>query len=50
VNEKYDEGQIIFQARCKVKSTDTAEDVAGKVHQLEYKYFPQTIEKVLKSL
>ncbi len=47
VNENYDEGKIIFQAKCEVLSTDCAEDVASKVHQLEYKYFPEIIEKVL---
>ena len=50
VNDKYDEGQIIFQARCEVTPDDTALDVAGKVHALEYKYFPEVIEKVLLSL
>src|SRR5690606_33287967 len=35
VNEKYDEGQIIFQARCPVSPADSPEDVAAKVHQLE---------------
>ena len=47
VNENYDEGAIIFQKSCKVLATDTAEDVANKVHKLEYKYFPEIIEKVL---
>jgi len=47
VNEKYDEGEIIFQARCLVLPTDSPDDVATKVHQLEYKYFPKVIEKVL---
>ncbi len=47
VNEKYDEGQIIFQAKCAVLPEDTAEDVAKKVHQLEYSHFPKVIEKVL---
>ena len=47
VNENYDEGKIIFQAKCEVLSTDCAADVASKVHQLEYKYFPEIIEKVL---
>ncbi len=47
VNENYDEGKIIFQAKCQVLSSDTAEDVAVKIHALEYKYFPQIIEKVL---
>jgi len=47
VNEKYDDGEIIFQAKCTVLPTDTPEDVAIKVHELEYKYFPEVIEKVL---
>lgn len=47
VNEKYDEGKIIFQAKCEILSTDCAEDVALKVHDLEYKHFPEVIEKVL---
>lgn len=47
VNQNYDEGELIFQARCKVLQTDTPEIVAGKVHALEYQYFPSVIEKVL---
>jgi phosphoribosylglycinamide formyltransferase-1 len=47
VNEKYDEGEIILQARCPVLPSDSPEDVAVKVHQLEYKHFPRVIEKVL---
>ncbi len=47
VNEKYDDGKIIFQARCEVLSNDSAEDVAAKVHRLEYEFFPQVIEKIL---
>ncbi|MDR2682696.1 MAG: phosphoribosylglycinamide formyltransferase [Dysgonamonadaceae bacterium] len=47
VNENYDEGQILFQARCAVSPTDTPEAVAAKVHDLEYRYFPEVIEKWL---
>lgn len=47
VNENYDEGEIIFQAKCEVLPTDTPDDVAEKVHALEYEYFPKVIEKVL---
>ncbi|GAB6011619.1 phosphoribosylglycinamide formyltransferase [Viscerimonas tarda] len=49
VNENYDEGNILFQAKCKVLPADTCEDVASKVHQLEYAHFPQVIEKVVLS-
>lgn len=47
VNENYDEGNIIFQERFTVLPSDSAEDVADKIHELEYKYFPKIIEKVI---
>ncbi|GLB53101.1 phosphoribosylglycinamide formyltransferase [Neptunitalea chrysea] len=47
VNENYDDGAIIFQAECDVLPEDTANDVANKVHTLEYEYFPKIIEKLL---
>jgi phosphoribosylglycinamide formyltransferase-1 len=47
VNERFDEGELIFQAKCDVLQTDTPEVLAARVHQLEYKYFPRTIEKLL---
>lgn len=47
VNEKYDEGKIIFQARCKVLPSDSPEEVAQKVHKLEYEHFPKVIERVV---
>lgn len=48
VNENYDEGAIIFQAKCEVLPKDTYEDVAKKVHTLEYTHFPIVIERLLK--
>ncbi len=45
VNEKYDEGQILFQAKCSVESGDTAETLAMKIHELEHQYFPKVIEE-----
>jgi phosphoribosylglycinamide formyltransferase-1 len=47
INENYDEGQIIFQARCPVLPADTPDDVAAKVHALEYKHYPEVIETVV---
>ena len=47
VNENYDEGTIIFQAKCTVDKDDTYEDVAKKVHTLEYMHFPVIIENIL---
>lgn len=49
VNENYDEGAVIFQAKCPVSKDDTYEDVAKKVHTLEYMHFPVIIEKLLKA-
>ncbi len=48
VNENYDEGAIIFQAKCKISPSDSAQDVAGKIHVLEMQHFPEIVEKVLK--
>lgn len=47
VNEKYDEGDIIFQEKCAVLPTDSAEDVAEKIHALEYEHFSQVIERLV---
>lgn len=49
VNEHYDEGAIIFQAKCVVNANDTAEDVAAKIHKLEMEHFPKVVEKLLFS-
>lgn len=51
VNDCYDEGNIIFQASCPISPNDSPEDLAQKVHQLEYQYFPVIIERdIEKSL
>jgi phosphoribosylglycinamide formyltransferase-1 len=47
VNQHYDEGKIIFQAAVPVSPEDSPEDIAKKVHELEYKYFPKVIESLL---
>lgn len=47
INEHYDEGAVIFQASCPVLPSDTPEEVAAKVHRLEYEYYPKVIEKLL---
>ncbi|MCB0461918.1 MAG: phosphoribosylglycinamide formyltransferase [Flavobacteriaceae bacterium] len=47
VNENYDEGAIIFQAKCDVLASDTAEDVAAKIHELEMKHFPEVVNSLL---
>jgi phosphoribosylglycinamide formyltransferase-1 len=47
VNEEFDKGRILFQARCEVYENDTAEDIAVKVHKLEYANFPTQIEQFI---
>jgi phosphoribosylglycinamide formyltransferase-1 len=47
VNENYDEGDIILQARCPVLPGDTPETLASRIHELEYQYYPEIIEKVI---
>ncbi|TRO67450.1 phosphoribosylglycinamide formyltransferase [Christiangramia sabulilitoris] len=48
VNEKYDDGQIIFQATTPVDENDTAESLASKIHELEYRHFPEVIQQILE--
>lgn len=47
VNEHYDSGNIIFQAKVALSETDTPDDVAAKIHVLEQENFPLVIEKLL---
>lgn len=48
IDENYDEGDVIFQAKCEVLPSDTYEDVAKKVHTLEYMHFPVILGDILK--
>ena len=47
IDEHYDSGSIIFQAKCDVLTTDTPNDLATRIHALEYKYFPKVIEDTI---
>ena len=47
VNEHYDEGAIIFQAKCSIDANDTADTLANKIYALEHAHFAPTIEKLL---
>jgi len=44
VNEQYDTGKILFQAKCPVDTDDTPEQIAAKVHQLEHAHYARVIE------
>lgn len=50
VNEHYDEGDCVFQARCAVKPEDTPADIARKVQLLEHRYFPEVIAKIIRGI
>lgn len=45
VDEKYDEGEILYQHKCQIVGADTPEEIADRVHQLEYAWYPKIIEK-----
>jgi formyltetrahydrofolate-dependent phosphoribosylglycinamide formyltransferase len=47
VDEHYDNGDIIFQAKCEVKETDTPDSLAERIHRLEHEHFPAVIGKLL---
>ena len=48
VNNKYDEGKIVFMARCTVEKVDTPESLANKIHRLEKEYFPKIIASIIR--
>ena len=49
VDEVYDHGQIIFQAKCGIEPNDKAEDLAKKVLALEHKYYTGVIAETILS-
>lgn len=50
VNEKFDDGAIIFQAACHIDKNETAESLAKKIHELEYSYYPVVVEKLIRNI
>ena len=50
VNDIYDNGDIIFQAKCPVLPDDTPDSLAHRIHELEYDHFPAVIEKLILQL
>lgn len=47
VNEHYDEGNLILQARCPIQPADTHESLATRIHRLEHFYYPRALEFLL---
>jgi phosphoribosylglycinamide formyltransferase 1 len=50
VDELYDHGQLIFQARCTIEPGETADSLARKIHALEHEHYPVIVEKVIHEL
>ena len=50
VNEEYDSGDIIFQAKCPVFPDDDTDALASRVHELEYMHYPEVISKIIDGL
>ena len=48
VNNEYDKGEIVAQFSTAIDSNDTVDEIASKVHSLEYEYYPKVIENLLK--
>lgn len=48
VDEHYDSGDIIFQTACPVLESDGPEDIAKRVHLLEYVHYPAVVESVVE--
>lgn len=47
VNERFDEGTHIFQAKCTINSEDSAENIAAKVLKLEHEHYARIIDEVI---
>lgn len=47
VDEVYDHGKIVFQAKCEVKKDDTPESLAQRIHELEHKHYAKVIEDLV---
>lgn len=50
IDGNYDKGNTVFQAKVEVEPTDSPDDIANKVHKLEYEYYPKVIEEIAKKI
>ena len=48
VDQHYDRGTTLFQARCTVTPEDTPDTLAAKIHLLEKEHFPRVIDETIK--
>lgn len=50
VDENYDEGEYIYQARYKIDKSDNLEMVKFKGQQLEHLHYPRIVETLVKKI
>ena len=50
VSEEYDKGDVVFQSKIRVESGDTAEVLAKKIQQLEHRFLPVVVERIISGL
>ncbi len=50
IDGNYDQGSTVFQAKVQVSPNDSPDDIATKVHALEYEYYPKVIEEIATSV
>lgn len=50
INERFDEGEIIYQGRFKIEEGDTLDMVRFKGQQLEHQHYPRIIESIVKKI
>ena len=50
VNERYDEGEHLFQVKCPVLPNDTPDTLAARVHALEHEHYPQVVEQLVRAI
>ena len=47
VNNDYDDGEFIFQQSVMIDDCFSAADIAVKIHELEYRFLPVVIKRIL---
>lgn len=50
VNENYDEGEYIYQAKYKIDKGDNLEMIKFKGQQLEHLHYPRIVESIIKRI
>jgi phosphoribosylglycinamide formyltransferase-1 len=50
VNEQYDEGEYIYQAKYRIEKDDNLEMIKFKGQQLEHLHYPRIVESIIKKI